>query len=42
MNTNDISFIIGVAVGFMGTMLLEIFALIFWLLFVKKEDSDDE
>ena len=42
MNTNDVSFIIGIAVGSMGTMLLEILALIFWLLFMKKEDNDDE
>lgn len=42
MSTNDFSFIIGMAVGFLGTLILEIVFLLICAALTHKEDDDED
>lgn len=41
MNAYDLILIIGIAIGIIGTLLVETLVLLIWLLINRKEDDDD-
>lgn len=41
MNAYDLILIIGIAIGIIGTLLVETLVLLIWLLMNRKEDDDD-
>lgn len=42
MSTNDFSFIFGIAVGFLGTLIIEIVFLLICAVLTRKEEDDEE